>query len=414
MWDNIPLKFPTVGTLPTYPKSPGLQPPPPPPPLQPIQFPPRYLNHPPNKPKQPKHRIQNPSPSSNTQKPVLFSKWNRKATLSAIESDQLLNVYCENLPISWTTSDILSTLSTYGEIVDIYIPSKKSKSGKRFGFTRFKKGFGQKRILETISTVPVRKGFLRASWAKKKATGADDPQHQKQHPISNNRVVLGKSFAQSIRGPAESKEIRNPLGSSSLLFNPLIETLNWLSSCAFGILSIHAEVSEIFEVFKSHGLNDMVISAMGGNSILVQFQSKEKRDSLLNLLPEWIEELFSLFRAWQPGDDTRNRKCWVQLKGVPLQAWSHEFFSNVSSRFGSLIKLSNCTKDRTNLEFTFLQILTTVRQPISWEVRAEIDGTLSLVSCMEIPDSHIPITVHSAHSLIDLISLAAESPTSNR
>ncbi|KAJ4829803.1 hypothetical protein Tsubulata_022106 [Turnera subulata] len=101
----------------------------------------------------------------------------RKATMSALESDQLLSIYCENLPFSWTTSDILSTLSTYGEIVDIYIPSEKSKSGKRFGFIRFKKGPRLEGVIEAISKVPVGNGFLHASWARKKTVISSEVQH---------------------------------------------------------------------------------------------------------------------------------------------------------------------------------------------------------------------------------------------
>ncbi|KAJ4830716.1 hypothetical protein Tsubulata_032670 [Turnera subulata] len=144
--------------LPRFPMSPSLHPSPlpPPPPSQPLQ------PLPPNHPKQPKHPTPNPSFSNNTHKPIYFSKWNRKETMAALESGQLLSIYCKNLPYSWTTSDILSTLSAYGEIVDIYIPSKKSKNRKRFGFIRFKRGFRQEDMLEAISKIPVGNGFRRA------------------------------------------------------------------------------------------------------------------------------------------------------------------------------------------------------------------------------------------------------------
>ncbi|KAJ4833664.1 hypothetical protein Tsubulata_009031 [Turnera subulata] len=99
----------------------------------------------------------------NYHKPVYLAKWNKNSILSAIDNNQLLSVYVENIPIQWTAADILSVLSNIEDIIDVYIPTKRAKSGKRFGFIRFKKGNPQEEILEKISATPVVGGFLMAN-----------------------------------------------------------------------------------------------------------------------------------------------------------------------------------------------------------------------------------------------------------
>nr|GEV47815.1 RNA-directed DNA polymerase, eukaryota, nucleotide-binding alpha-beta plait domain protein [Tanacetum cinerariifolium] len=51
------------------------------------------------------------------------------------------------------TRDLWKSCSVYGTVVNVFIPSKKSKAGKRFAFVRFIKVFNLDRLVENLCTI---------------------------------------------------------------------------------------------------------------------------------------------------------------------------------------------------------------------------------------------------------------------
>ncbi|GJR10770.1 nucleotide-binding alpha-beta plait domain-containing protein [Tanacetum coccineum] len=47
------------------------------------------------------------------------------------------SIYITNFPETCSAKDLFNTCKQYGHVVDVFIPSKRSKAGKRFGFVRF-------------------------------------------------------------------------------------------------------------------------------------------------------------------------------------------------------------------------------------------------------------------------------------
>nr|GFC89163.1 nucleotide-binding alpha-beta plait domain-containing protein [Tanacetum cinerariifolium] len=47
------------------------------------------------------------------------------------------SILVSNLPDGFGARDLWNTCQPYGHVVDTYIPDRKTKAGKRFGFVRF-------------------------------------------------------------------------------------------------------------------------------------------------------------------------------------------------------------------------------------------------------------------------------------
>ncbi|GKC64988.1 nucleotide-binding alpha-beta plait domain-containing protein [Tanacetum coccineum] len=56
-----------------------------------------------------------------------------------------ISIYVSNFPESFSAKDLFHACSKYGHVVDSFIPSKRSKEGKRFGFVRFINVFSAER-----------------------------------------------------------------------------------------------------------------------------------------------------------------------------------------------------------------------------------------------------------------------------
>nr|GEW74079.1 putative RNA-directed DNA polymerase, eukaryota, reverse transcriptase zinc-binding domain protein [Tanacetum cinerariifolium] len=61
-----------------------------------------------------------------------------------------ISVFITNFPDSFTAKDLFKICSQYGNVVDAYIPNKRSKIGKRFGLVRFRKVLNVKRLVNNL------------------------------------------------------------------------------------------------------------------------------------------------------------------------------------------------------------------------------------------------------------------------
>ncbi|GKC40585.1 RNA-directed DNA polymerase, eukaryota [Tanacetum coccineum] len=71
-----------------------------------------------------------------------------------------------NFPESYSAKDLFQSCKQYGHIVDTFIPTKRSKTGKRFGFVRFINVFNEGRLVNNICTVWIDRSRLHANIAR--------------------------------------------------------------------------------------------------------------------------------------------------------------------------------------------------------------------------------------------------------
>ncbi|GKC67121.1 nucleotide-binding alpha-beta plait domain-containing protein [Tanacetum coccineum] len=61
------------------------------------------------------------------------------------------SIYVSNFPEVFSAKDLFHACKKYGHVIDSFIPFKKSKDGKRFGFVRFINVFNMERLSSTIA-----------------------------------------------------------------------------------------------------------------------------------------------------------------------------------------------------------------------------------------------------------------------
>ncbi|KAJ4837422.1 hypothetical protein Tsubulata_022511 [Turnera subulata] len=158
----------------------------------------------------------------------------------------------------------------------------------------------------------------------------------------------GRSFSQAVA--MDHKQVSHKgmakggiesVKDGSLAFNPKRECMDTLEACAFGILACDVATYDICTKIKS--LIDVAVDVkcLGGNHVLLAFQSQEVMLTCLEsgLLSD--SGIFEWLKPWEGGDCATNRSCWLNIYGVPPQAWCEEFFNMIASRFGCFLKLQN-------------------------------------------------------------------------
>nr|GEV99388.1 hydroxycinnamoyl-CoA quinate/shikimate transferase [Tanacetum cinerariifolium] len=115
-----------------------------------------------------------------TSKISLRSKFDQTSKISK-------SVFISNFPDDCTNRDLWKVCNDYGTVVDVFIPNKKSKAGKRFAFVRFIKVLNFDRLIENLKTIWIDRFHLSANPARFDRPKA--PTFQKDKPVSSGNVT---------------------------------------------------------------------------------------------------------------------------------------------------------------------------------------------------------------------------------
>ncbi|GKA19917.1 RNA-directed DNA polymerase, eukaryota [Tanacetum coccineum] len=90
---------------------------------------------------------------------------NRSFQNSNVNQTQKISksVFVTNFPDTTTARDLWKTCNAYGTVVDVFIPFKRSKAGKKFAFVRFIKVTNLDRLVENLCTIWIGRFHLYAN-----------------------------------------------------------------------------------------------------------------------------------------------------------------------------------------------------------------------------------------------------------
>ncbi|GJR58953.1 RNA-directed DNA polymerase, eukaryota, nucleotide-binding alpha-beta plait domain protein [Tanacetum coccineum] len=121
----------------------------------------------------------------------LQSKYDQTSNISK-------SVFISNFPNDCTSKDLWKACNDYGTVVDVFIPNKRSKTGKRFAFVRFIKVTNLIRLVENLNTIWLGRLHLSANFARFDRPIAPLAQKAKQVPHAVPRQPNVQSHSEPI------------------------------------------------------------------------------------------------------------------------------------------------------------------------------------------------------------------------
>nr|GEX94031.1 ChaC-like family protein [Tanacetum cinerariifolium] len=113
------------------------------------------------------------------------------------------NILITNFPAYFSSKDLWNTCSKFGTVLDVYIPNKVSKQGKRYAFARFKKVSNVDSLISSLRSVWLGSFHLYANVARfNRGTKTSDS--QKSH--SNVPLNTSKPSYAKVLGKKESPQ----------------------------------------------------------------------------------------------------------------------------------------------------------------------------------------------------------------
>ncbi|GKD49873.1 RNA-directed DNA polymerase, eukaryota, nucleotide-binding alpha-beta plait domain protein [Tanacetum coccineum] len=178
--------------------------------------------------------------------------------------------------------------SVYGTVVDVFIPSKKSKAGKRFAFVRFIKVFNLDRLVENLCTIWIGRYHLYANSVR-----FERPHKSFSAPTANAKVPK-RSFApqHSNARPGSYANVVN--GASPGSYGSLLSTspamvledtclvVRDLSKHVMGKVKDFTAIPRLYTILKDEGFLDVKLNYLGGTWVLFEFCNIDTKVNFMN------------------------------------------------------------------------------------------------------------------------------------
>ncbi|GJT86069.1 glucose-methanol-choline oxidoreductase, FAD/NAD(P)-binding domain protein [Tanacetum coccineum] len=235
------------------------------------------------------------------------------------------SVFITNFPDSFSAKDLFKTCSQYGYVVDAYIPNKRSKNGKRFGFVRFIKVFNAERLVNNLCTLWVGSYRLHANIVKFQRT----PLNTKSTRVKNNRVV---------KGGTQFVNEENTSTPAMVLEEDCLNVQD-LANYLMGRVKESGSLSNLKKVLANEGFTNIEIAYLGEFWVLIKFESEESK--ALFLENTGVGSWFSKLQQASMDLNIDGRITWVDIEGIPYKLWSENNVKCITSRWGILLQVDD-------------------------------------------------------------------------
>jgi hypothetical protein len=244
-----------------------------------------------------------------------------------------------NFPDDIKAADLWPKFAHFGRVREVYIPEKRDKQGRRFGFVKYRDVRDVREQLELVSDIWIgtyklrvnQARFSKAASAKEKEVAGKD--NVKDGPTVGKGVeglaVVGRSFREALvnlnsggssgsKGGAESCDGGGG-GVVEWEVEVVPEALARLKGSYVGYLSECREHALIQRTFIMDGYHNLKITPLGHLKVLISSTMEGEVKEVVGTVGWWCT-WFEKFEEWSPAWVSNHRSVWLSCYGVPLHA----------------------------------------------------------------------------------------------
>nr|GEV09756.1 RNA-directed DNA polymerase, eukaryota, reverse transcriptase zinc-binding domain protein [Tanacetum cinerariifolium] len=253
------------------------------------------------------------------------------------------NIFITNFPTTLSAKELWNTCVKYGTVLDVYIPEKTTKMGKRFAFARYHKVHDVDALIRNLRSVWLGSFHLYANVARfNRDSKSSFSQKSNVNEPLNSHIP---SFARVVKGPIIQERHDAPVmvlerGTLNYEGNPVL----------VGCVKEFKTIPNIHHICSSKGFNGIKTSYLGG--------------------------------FWTSNFEVKDRVVWIDVEGTPLRAWSHATFQKIASKWGELVHM-----DLSNVSNKYSMrrcVKTCVQHLIAESFKVVLDGKVSIVRAKEV------------------------------
>ncbi|GJZ14905.1 RNA-directed DNA polymerase, eukaryota [Tanacetum coccineum] len=244
------------------------------------------------------------------------------------------SIFVTNFPDSTTSSDLWKLCQSYGSVVDVYIPNRRSKAGKRFAFVRFIKVDNVDRLVGNLCTLWIGRMHLHANVVRFERSPL-----LTSRPPTNRAPNSAPTYASAAKGI-----LSTPLSAVPALVLDDSCTVNHdLENNVMGEVKQFSSINNLPVLLSNEGFSNVRIVYLGGHWVMIELPSAKAKSKLMKHVgvASWFKSLSDAQSDFLP----RDRIVWVDIEGVPMHAWSRNTFHKIGSKWGEVLDLEESRDD---------------------------------------------------------------------
>lgn len=312
-------------------------------------------------------------------------------TVVASRRSKWVTFFFRNFQEKCSATELRRHFETVGKVGDLFIPAKRDKLGKRFGFVRFRSSGDEEKLLQKVNNIWVGTYIIRAykplfDRTKENNKGVGRRSADKESCEGGSREIRcegtkagGVSFLEVVKGTrgetAKEGRVQRAVevGSEMCHFLSEDEDGERLKDAFIGCLKSEFRWKVHENEMLEESAGRLKLTDMGNNLVLIQGTKEMKMEEELKGWDEWCDYWLEWARPWKCTDVNQSRLVWTRWINVPLQAWMERFFNIGCSSFGSLIGLHAMTEKKLRLDEAFVKVNTGLNT-IDRIISCNIDG----------------------------------------
>ncbi|GJR11907.1 nucleotide-binding alpha-beta plait domain-containing protein [Tanacetum coccineum] len=197
------------------------------------------------------------------------------------------SVFVTNFPDYVNSRDLWEKCSVYGTVVDVFIPSKKSKAGKRFAFVRY------------------------------------DRPHKPSIHKSNVPLVVMVLKKVHVHGDGFLGSKQQMGGAASY-----VSAVNGATpSCAMGRVKGFDSIPNLQSILSDEGFVNVKISYLGGLWVMFEFDKVDTKMHMMNHsgVNSWFQAIQDVTQDFVSDE----RVVWIDIGGYSSLCWSRKTFAKI-------------------------------------------------------------------------------------
>nr|GEU50135.1 RNA-directed DNA polymerase, eukaryota [Tanacetum cinerariifolium] len=237
------------------------------------------------------------------------------------------SVFVTNFLEDSTAGDLWKVCSDYGIVVDVFIPFKRSKSGKRFAFVRFIKVINLEHLVSNLCIIWIVRYHSHANYVrferpqKPNSSILCGPNHS--IPKETNMENSKKSFVSVLKRGSQSHATPEITKPALVLDETCIKEFDFDMSLTGRAKDISA-IPNLPCIISKEGFQNVKLSYLRGMWVLFEFDSLASKKKFLNHfgIGSWFTELIQATSSFENDE----RIVWISIEGLPIKDWTLTLF----------------------------------------------------------------------------------------
>ncbi|GAB2279650.1 hypothetical protein Dimus_014294 [Dionaea muscipula] len=281
----------------------------------------------------------------------------------------------------------------FGVVVDSFIPRKRSRAGRRFGFVRYDCAVAAEVAIHQTNRIWIQDKELKVKKADYDRVKASRPTtkgyvtHEKDYSyvkrrVENRRVETQPVVAKRLGGTVSQKVysharrwvekgrvkaltvLANQLGGSVSLNETYanavrggtnsqdkiptvrVETIGngWLYRSAIATFGDYRYPEAMFDSFMEEKEEDVLVRRMRRSKVLLTFPSETRMNVFIEDHNNGGKPMFVIVKPWSVSEEyTFGREVWISCYGVPVHAWNVGTFTAIGQLWGEVLCIEKDT-----------------------------------------------------------------------